>query len=126
MKAMIYDGNALYQVDTELDSYEFLKETVDGYIEHVTLDSLDTHHIDLWCNEEGKLIGLEPTAILYYKGKAYDYLSGNIVFTGHDGEGGTISLTDEQIDIITNKFETDGCAVLSGVALQKLNFEVIY
>ena len=53
MKALVYDG--IYLTENEFEkknSYEFLRNTVGGYIEHVPMESLGD--IDMWCNEEGK------------------------------------------------------------------------
>lgn len=118
MKALVYDGTFL--VEKEFDkknSYEFLRNAVGGYIEHIPMESLGS--IDMWCNEEGKLLGLEPTIVLKYEGKEYDFVCGSVVFTRHDGRGGTIGLKKEDIDFIEKKFREDG---YSYGFLQNLNY----
>ena len=60
----------------------------------------------MWCNEEGKLIGLphNPYAQFMWDkafGAHTDYIVGDVVLTGGtDSEGYTLGLTDEQVQII--------------------------
>jgi len=108
-KAMIFDGLNLKETTyNSKDSYEFIKNNVGGYIERVPLRDLAERNIDLWINEEGKLIGLDTTALLTSGDKVYDELVGNLVFTKSNGDGDTISLTDDDIKYIKKKFDTDG------------------
>lgn len=72
------------------NNLETLQSIVGGYIEVVQL----TKDIDIICNEEGKLIGLEPNLMF-----DYDYIAGDIVLCGHNNEGEFTSLTKEQIQI---------------------------
>jgi hypothetical protein len=73
------------------DEYDTLKDAVGGYIEAVYLDK----GVMLWCNEEGKLIGLPHNLSI---GGAS--LEGDLIFTADDGEGGNKDLTDEQVEYI--------------------------
>lgn len=107
MKAMIYDGKKLIETEWENDSYDFLSESVDGYIERIPLRDLDKRNIDMWCNEEGKFMGLETTIMLNFDGKIYDNVVGNVVFTKNKN-GKTIGLTDDDIVFIKNKFMDNG------------------
>ncbi|PGK15203.1 hypothetical protein CN895_07590 [Bacillus cereus] len=73
---------------------EVFQKIVDGNIECVSV----TPEIDLWCNEEGLMRDdLELNALLVKQGDVFGYIKGNIYFTSYDGEGGTTSLSDEQI-----------------------------
>lgn len=65
-----------------------LQDIVGGYIEVVQL----TKDIDIVCNEEGKLIKLEPNLMF-----DYDYIAGDVVLCGHNNDGEFTSLTKEQI-----------------------------
>jgi hypothetical protein len=84
----------------EVDSieYETLYEAVNGLVELVSIND----DIDMWLNEEGKLIGLEPNilATLLFN-KAFptkDIIMGNIIITGGaDDEGNTVGLSDASI-----------------------------
>lgn len=81
------------------DSYQLLRDAVEGYIECVHLSSLG---VDMWLNEEGKLIGLEPNALATYlflrEFNTLDVIMGNVIFTGGaDEEGETLGLTEEQL-----------------------------
>jgi hypothetical protein len=75
-----------------------LQDAVGGYVQVVDLKE----NLSLWCNEEGKMLGLPANhfaTILWEKrfGKT-DVIVGNAVFTGGtDSEGQTLGLTDEQI-----------------------------
>lgn len=106
-KAMVYDGLKLKEVDYKIDSYDFVKGVVGGYIERVPLRDLDSHDIDMWCNDEGKLLGLKQTILLSYNGDIYDTIVGNVVFT-RNKDGETISLTKDDCKLIRDKFHDNG------------------
>ena len=81
------------------NSYDLLRDTVGGLIQCVTLT--DKGSVDMWLNEEGKVIGLPQNPIatalwddLY---PDTDFMVGDIILTQSDDEGETIGLTDEQI-----------------------------
>jgi hypothetical protein len=80
----------------DLEEHDFLKKmqsAVGGWVQPVDLRD----DLTLWCNEEGKLIGL-PTNVIgtHMWEKSFgmtDVIMGNIVFTGGtDDEGETLSL----------------------------------
>ena len=81
-------------------SYEVIRSAVDGYIECAVVGE----DIDLWLNEEGKLIGLEPnpiaTALYWDKYGIIDVIVGDVFLTANDGQGETIGLTDNQITFL--------------------------
>ena len=82
------------------DSYEMLRKNVNGYIERVSwFPMFEERNIDLWINEEGKLLKLIPTLAIIEKNKLVDILVGNIVFTRHDEEE-TTPLKEEDFDYI--------------------------
>ena len=87
------------------DSYDTIRNAVEGWIEVVGLGSKNA---DLWLNEEGKLNGLpqNPTATALFGeeyGTGYDVIVGNVIITGGtDAEGETLGLTDEQVELFTN------------------------
>lgn len=121
MKAMTFDGTDLKVEETKKDSYHYIRETVGGYIEHVPLASLG--NIDLWCNEEGKLMDLEPTIALMHDGKVYDIVCGKVCFLRHDSLGNTRSLKDKDIEFLQNKFKEDGIAITKfGFPIQILKY----
>ena len=103
-KAMIFDGRGLTIEEYDGDSLEFLQKSVGGYIERIPLRSLDNKKIDMWCNENGKLIGLPLTLMLFYQGKILDGIVGNVVFTKTNDDGDTISLTEKDIKYIKKLF----------------------
>ena len=87
--------------DIDLGSNELhtLQEAVGGFVEAVTL----SERLTLWCNEEGKLIGLPPNPMAQKVWWAHyptsnDTIVGDIVLSGGtDDEGNTISLTYDEL-----------------------------
>lgn len=68
---------------------EWLQKQVGGYIETVPVEPLDAKLL-LICNEEGKLMGLEPNVCI-----AGDIIMGTIVIVSYKGEE-MVHLTEEQ------------------------------
>lgn len=76
-------------IENELKVYQRL---VEGYIQIIGFPN--DNGIDIICNEDGKLKGLEPNIFIpEYR----DVLMGTIVFAGNDGFGELCSLTESQI-----------------------------
>ena len=72
------------------NTLEAKQEIVDGLIEVVPINE----KILIICNEEGKLLDLEPNLLF-----DYDYIAGDCFFVGDDYENGDFrSLTDEEIE----------------------------
>jgi hypothetical protein len=81
-------------LDLDTDSYEKLSGAVGGMIQAVDV----ADDLTLWCNEEGKLIGLQPniigTSLWEQRFGATDIIAGNIVLTGGpDDEGDSLPLS---------------------------------
>lgn len=79
------------------DGLEPLQQAVGGWIE-CTYPFDDNAYVV--GNEEAKLIGLEGNRRI--NGQIY---AGTILIAGDDGEGGTMDLTDEQVDKYTEMFK---------------------
>jgi len=97
MKVVIKEYDEYPRIE-EVDAItlEYMQEVVGGYIEHLSL----TDTIDMWFNEEGKLIPL-PTNIFMVDGvKVIDTIQGNILFTSCDDDGNTIGLDERDIENI--------------------------
>ena len=78
MKVIVKEPNK-YPEEREIENtLEAFQEIVDGYIEVVPFPYKDAL---LVCNEEGKLMGLEPNMIL-----GRDIIVGTVVICGQDGE----------------------------------------
>ena len=84
------------RVDDELESY---KNIVEGWLEHFYTDSAGR---DWWCNDEGKLIGLDPNLIFYD-----DIIVGTIFIARTDEDGDMASLTDEDVVELTDWFRNN-------------------
>jgi len=102
-------------VQTDHFDYKVMQEAVGGRIERVYLcQELEDMDIDAYVNEEGKILDLRPSAVVYDRDKVYtdggllDVIAGPILFVGHDGEGGTVGLNPEQSEWIANNL-TEFC-----------------
>jgi hypothetical protein len=95
-------GNPEAKVIEKFDhSLENLQAVVGGYIEAIRVND----SITIWINEEGKLIdGIEPNFNLIGEGKPYDIVMGDVLIAGTDHEGETVSLTDEEIQEVQERF----------------------
>ena len=79
------------------DTLKNLQTLVGGYIEYVYPFN---DNVAIICNEEGKLIGLEPN-----RDMGWDTIVGTFLVVGVTDDGENTSLTDEQIKIYTDRFE---------------------
>lgn len=104
-KAMTFNGSKLTQRSYKCDSYDFISDSVGGYIESIPLSQFNSKGIDVWCNENGKYEGLVTSMLLSHDGKIYDNVVGDVVFTRCNEEGETISLTDDDIKFIKEVFD---------------------
>jgi hypothetical protein len=90
-----------YEIEQENDTYEIVRTAVGGYIEALRLSDTCT----LWINEEGKINELEPNFILTDRaGNQVDFVVGDVIFTGVDEEGYTVGLSQEDIELIQERF----------------------
>lgn len=100
---MITPEGEVSTIDIATDALEKLQGAVGGWVQAVSLDS----ELTLWCNEEGKMIGLEHNPLAQFMwdrafGAGTDFIVGTVVITGGtDNDGETIGLTDDQIGLLT-------------------------
>lgn len=110
------DGNNVELIFKEVEgesSLEILQKEVGGYIEHLTwcFPWAEEVGIDAWGNDEATIYGL-PVSCLVVNGKYptghprqfVTWLRGNIVFTRFTEDGDTISLTEQDKELIKDKF----------------------
>jgi len=76
-----------------------IQRIVDGLFEVVTLNH-DGKYITVYCNEEGKLMGLEPNVCLMYGEKIADVVCGPVIAVSNEvgDEGETLPLSDEEAE----------------------------
>jgi hypothetical protein len=93
--------NSLEVIDLDAPegSLKVLQGAVGGWIEAVDISETLT----LWCNEEGKLLGMPAnpfaTKLSSEAIQTSDWIAGNAVLTGGvDDEGDTLGLTEEQVE----------------------------
>ena len=91
IRIVIAEPGKLPVVSFITDSLQDMQQIVGGYIE---LFETTESGIDLFCNEEGKLIGLEYNRFFP---ELQDIVCGPIIAVGHDEEGASVSLTEEQV-----------------------------
>lgn len=91
IRIVVVEPGKLPVVSFISDSLKDMQKIVGGYIE---LFETTESEIDLFCNEEGKLIGLECNRFFP---ELQDIVCGPIIAIGHDEEGASISLTEEQV-----------------------------
>ena len=85
------------------NTLERLQEEVGGLIETVYPGCDDP--VDIICNEEGKLTGLEANRVLTdEEGDIYDVIAGNFLVAMYDDEGNFTSLTDEYAEKYRARF----------------------
>ena len=70
------------------NTLEAFQSIVGGYIEHFAETESGIH---FFCNEEGKLLGLQPNVITVHR----DIVVGTIFAVRSDADGEFVSLTDE-------------------------------
>jgi hypothetical protein len=104
--------------DTELET---LQDAVGGLIQAVDL----TPSLTMWCNEEGKLIGLPVNPVATAMWTRYfgetDVIVGNVVFTGGcDEDGNTTSILQEDADKIEKLCSTYVGALEGGFKIVEL------
>lgn len=88
-------GRKAIEIEIE-DKLEILQTLVDGLIEVIEL----TPGIDMICNEEGKLIGLEENINL-----DYDIIVGDVIICSHDNEGNFVGLSEAQKKMVDRELE---------------------
>lgn len=85
-----------------------MQEAVGGYIERVS--HRNRASIDIWVNEEGKMLGLEinPIATALSTVFGYDVLVGDALIARTDSEGATLPLTPADLEALTDEIRTLG------------------
>lgn len=98
------------------NTLEALQHHVEGYIEMPYLSKrLHELDIDMVINDEGKLIGMEPTLAILQGHKVVEVICGPILFVSHDNRGNTISLNDTQIEYLKRTvFQAESVLIMTG------------
>lgn len=102
--ALMEENPTLQTIEVE-STLEGLQNFVGGLIEVGCYNStLAKNNIKLVFNEEGKLLNLLPALLLVDENRGHfevlDAVCGNILICGVDDNGESVSLTDEQIQIV--------------------------
>lgn len=91
---------------------KYLQKHVKGTIEHINLSyymaDLGIGHlpIDMWCNDEGRILHMIPTIPITYNGDIIDMICGPVVFTSVDEDiGETYALTKAELDYLIDRLK---------------------
>lgn len=92
---VLYDGSSI-KSDVDDISLDLLQSSVGGLIQAIDF----TPGLTMWCNEEGKLLGLPVNQVATLVWKKYfgetDIIVGDVVFTGGcDEDGESTSILEE-------------------------------
>ena len=120
IKVVLVEPNEKAKVTEIENTLENLQKIVGGYIECVYPFE---DNVGIICNEEGKLIGLEPNRVLRDdNGKAVDIIFGTFIITGltEDDFG---SLTDEQAEYYLEMFRCPEIIIRTGNGFVALKIE---
>jgi len=101
------------------NNLESLQEAVGGLIEFLPIDNENS--IEILCNEEGKLIGLEPNRRV-----GNDIIVGIFYIIKTNSAGECVSLSDREIETYTKLFEKP--ELIAAEEVEKtlfFNFEII-
>lgn len=105
MKAFKIDTDGKAEVKEIVGDLKSLQEEVGGLITLAPyFEELERHDIDIFADDEG-LLKSNPifTLLVPEEDDPTDVaaaLAGNLIFVSHDDEGGTVGLTNKQIDFI--------------------------
>ena len=94
--------------EINVDGLQDMQKAVDGTLECWDyLRRLYENGIVLYCNDEGKINNLTPSAIVVNsEGETVEMICGNVLLVGYDFEKDhSVSLTGEQIKIIGEVFQ---------------------
>ncbi|WP_099467415.1 DUF3846 domain-containing protein [Konateibacter massiliensis] len=83
---------------------------VEGLIECVSL----TDELDLICNDEGKLLGLQPTVAWLENGELVEIIMGNCFVCRYTEDGDFCSIKESDVAVITEKLK-EIALILNGV-----------
>lgn len=112
IKVMVLRPNLEKEITTMENSYEGLSGIIKSCYQMAPVyTSVNDMGIIVYADEEGKLNGSDITAVYDYFGELTD-LRGNLVFTGSDGYGESLSLTDEQIKFLEENLITTNVEVI--------------
>ena len=94
-------GEPPYVEERETLTLEDMQGIVGGYIECLSI----TPTLDMWLNEEGKLIDLPLNLCVSNNGEIVDGICGDVFFASHDSEGETIGITEEHEKLVGGMYE---------------------
>lgn len=98
IRVLVVRPNAPMHIEEVEDNLKSYQKIVGGYLEHFTIPGVSA---DLWLNEEGKLLGLEPNFFIKEYGEP---IVGTVFFSGSTPDGDMASITNEQIEEIKKYF----------------------
>lgn len=103
--ALLKPGEAHgFLIKTEKFGYQVIQEALGGdcTFEYAYFNKgVEDAGIDVCVDEEGKIKDLPPSAVIYdFENEIADVIAGPILFIGHDDEGASVGLSEEQLKYI--------------------------
>lgn len=96
-------------IGTDKFDYKVIQQAIGGRFERVFLNQeIEDMRIDAYCDEEGKIKKLDPSAVIVDGENILEVIAGPILFISSDDEGNSIGLSEEQKEYITNNL-TEFC-----------------
>lgn len=116
-KVMIVHANSIMiQVDilpnNKLLNLNYMQKVVGGHIEFVHIPLLEEHGIDMICNDDGLLLNMEPSVMVFDGDKLLETIVGNVLFVKNQGEDVT-GLDEEQVIFLEHLFEKSHIAIFN-------------
>ncbi|WP_304968186.1 DUF3846 domain-containing protein, partial [Ileibacterium valens] len=96
MKFLQMNEDKSYKLVEANGTLKTMQKIVGGLVERIYyLSDLEERNIDMWCNEEGKLIGMPGNYGVFDKrnGELIDLVVGPVCFTKTNEEGETLGLS---------------------------------
>ena len=110
MKFLQMNEDKSYKLVEANGTLKTMQKIVGGLVERIYyLSDLEERNIDMWCNEEGKLIGMPGNYGVFDKrnGELIDLVVGPVCFTKTNEEGETLGLSDSDISYILANYRTN-------------------
>ncbi len=86
-------------------SFQLLRDNLEGNIALANYDQkLNERGIDIWVNDDGKLLNMAPTVLIASKDGPVDILVGNVIFARSSQQGETLPLNNDDISFIKDHF----------------------
>lgn len=93
------------------ETYDLIKSVIEGCFDVVRVGVLEENNIDIFVDDEGKLLELDPNILILDRDteEMVDYIAGDVIFLSYDNEGNSIGLTEKQLEILDKEVFDEAC-----------------